>query len=282
MSARLETGDHDRYAEGLRYIYPVVSRRAEGVSVGINLNPNNACNWRCAYCQVEGLQFGKGPAIDQARLEGELRDLLGAIVNGDFLEQRAPLGSRRLNDVAFSGNGEPTGSPDFEAALETVGIVLDELNLLGSLPIVLITNGSLAHKENVQAGLRRANSLGGVAWFKLDGASDASLLRTNDAKTGIARQLDNLRATASLLPTWVQTALFERDGMIMEGEFDTYLAHLKRLLAEGVPLKGVHLYGLARASYQPEAPQLTRLSQAILDEHADRIRSLGLQVTSNP
>ena len=282
MNARLDIGDHDRYAEGFRYIYPVVSRRAKGVSVGVNLNPNDACNWRCAYCQVEGLQFGKGPAIDQARLEGELRELLGAIVNGDFLTQRAPVGSRRLNDVAFSGNGEPTSSPDFISALETVGGVLDDFDLLGTLPIILITNGSLAHKEAVQRGLRRANDFGGVAWFKLDGASDAALLRTNDAKTGIERQLNNLRITAGLLPTWIQTALFERDDKIMEGEFEAYLDHLRDLLSSGVPICGVHLYGLARTSYQPEASELTRLSSAAIDDYAGRIRELGLEVTANP
>ena len=282
MTARLDTSDHDRYAEGLRYVYPVVSRRAKGVSVGINLNPNDACNWRCAYCQVEGLKFGKGPAIDQARLENELRDMLRSIVHGSFLEDRAPVGSRRLNDIAFSGNGEPTGSPDFVRAMETAGLVLDEFDLLGSLPIILITNGSLAHQPEVQKGLRRAKDLGGVAWFKLDGASDASLLRINDCKTGIHKQLQNLRATANLLPTWIQTAIFERDGKIMEGEFEAYLANLAQLRTDGVPIEGVHLYGIARVSYQPEADQLVRLSSEVLEQHAQEIRELGFEVTANP
>ncbi len=282
MSARLDTSDHDRYTEGLRYVYPVVSRRARGVSVGINLNPNDACNWRCAYCQVQGLTFGKGPAIDQARLKGELRSMLESIVKGSFLEDRAPVGARRLNDVAFSGNGEPTSSPDFMSSMETAGVVLDELDLLGSLPIILITNGSLAHKPDVQRGLRHAKDLGGVAWFKLDGASDASLMRINDCKTGITKQLQNLRTTAGLLPTWIQTAIFERDGKIMEGEFEGYLQNLAQLKADDIPIEGVHLYGLARVSYQPEADQLVRLPKDVLEQHAERIRALGFEVTANP
>jgi wyosine [tRNA(Phe)-imidazoG37] synthetase (radical SAM superfamily) len=55
---RLTVADHDRGSAGLTYVYPVVSRRAGGVSVGINLNVNNACNWRCIYCQVPGLTRG--------------------------------------------------------------------------------------------------------------------------------------------------------------------------------------------------------------------------------
>ena len=64
MTTRLTVTDHDRDVAGLTYVYPVVSRRAGGVSVGINLNPNNACNWRCVYCQVPDLVRGAAPVID--------------------------------------------------------------------------------------------------------------------------------------------------------------------------------------------------------------------------
>src|SRR4029450_261208 len=110
---RLSTGEHERDVAGLRYVYPVVSRRAGGVSVGVNLNPNNACNWRCVYCQVPGLVAGKGPPIELDVLERELETLLDAIVRGDYPERHVPADARRLSDVAFSGNGEPTSSPDF-------------------------------------------------------------------------------------------------------------------------------------------------------------------------
>ena len=53
----LTTTDHDRGSAGLTYVYPVISRRSGGLSIGINLNPNNACNWRCIYCQLHAL-FG--------------------------------------------------------------------------------------------------------------------------------------------------------------------------------------------------------------------------------
>jgi DNA repair photolyase len=68
--------NHDRDSTGMRYVYAVISRRAGGVSVGINLNPNNACNWRCVYCQVPDLVRGSRPAIDLPQLERELRELL--------------------------------------------------------------------------------------------------------------------------------------------------------------------------------------------------------------
>src|SRR5580765_6414798 len=110
---RLETHDHDRDSAGLLYAYPVVSRRAGGVSVGINLNPNNACNWRCIYCQVPDLVPGMAPPIDVGRLENELDGFLDGLLNRGWMEEHVPEGSRVLKDVAFSGNGEPTSSRQF-------------------------------------------------------------------------------------------------------------------------------------------------------------------------
>ena len=140
---KLTTDDHDRDSAGLRYVYPVVSRRARGVSIGINLNPDNACNWRCVYCQVPGLVRGAAPQIELARLEAELRTMLARACDPAWMERNVPEGSRRLNDVALSGNGESTTSAQFEEVLAIIGKVLSERGMLGQLRVVLITNGSL-------------------------------------------------------------------------------------------------------------------------------------------
>ena len=84
----LSLTDHDRGSEGLTYVYAVVSRRSGGVSVGVNLNPNNACNWACVYCQVPDLVLGAAPKLDLVQLQGELRGLLDEIVNGDWLHKK--------------------------------------------------------------------------------------------------------------------------------------------------------------------------------------------------
>ena len=75
----LSVNDHNRDVTGMTYVYPVVSRRAGGVSIGINLNPNNACNWACVYCQVDNLTRGGPPPIDLDLLERELAGFLWAI-----------------------------------------------------------------------------------------------------------------------------------------------------------------------------------------------------------
>src|SRR5690606_22582545 len=136
-----------------------------GVSVGINLNPDNTCNFRCIYCQVPELVFGNGPRIDLALLEQELRRQLDAILHGDFMQERVPEGSRRLNDVAFSGNGEPTTSPDFAAAVDTVLDVMRDVGILGNVKVVLITNGSRTDRADVEPALQRLGQSGGEIWF---------------------------------------------------------------------------------------------------------------------
>lgn len=278
---RLRVDDHDRSSAGLTYVYPVVSRRAGGVSVGINLNSNNACNWRCVYCQVPGLVLGQAPAIDLDLLERELAGFLGGVVRGDWLERSAPEGARRLSDVAFSGNGEPTSSPQLLEAIECAGRVLDGLGL--DLPLVLITNGSLMARPEVQRALRRLAELSGRVWFKLDSATDAGQARINSSSAGAQRALKNLETAARLAPTWIQTMAMDWNGPTLAGaEEEAYLELLAGLVRRGVGVRGVLLYGLARPSHQPEAPELRALPAAELERLARRIEALGLAVSIAP
>jgi len=276
---RLSTTTHDRDSAGLLYVYPVVSRRAGGVSVGINLNPNNACNWRCVYCQVPGLVRGAAPPIDLARLEAELAQFLDSVVHGEWMKQRVPEGSRVLNDVAFSGNGEPTSSRQFPEAVAVVGRVLRRFDLAGKIELVLITNGSLVHQPHVQAGLAAMRDLGGVVWFKLDSATEAGIARLNDVRIGIERVRQNLELSARLCPTWIQTLVLAIDGAPPdEAEVEAYLAFLRALVRDRVPVRGVLLYGLARPSHQAEAPRLSPLPRERMEALAARIEQAGLPV----
>ena len=72
----LDVYNHQRDAANLTYIYPVLSRRAGGISVGINLNINRKCNWACVYCQVENLQRGNPESINLTLFQEELNYFL--------------------------------------------------------------------------------------------------------------------------------------------------------------------------------------------------------------
>ena len=273
----LTTTDHRRDVLGLTYVYPVISRRAGGVSVGINLNPNNACNFRCIYCQVPNLVRGRGPIIDLVLLRNELDQVLGDIVSGDFMASQVPEGARRLNDIALSGNGEPTSSPQFEEAVAVVAEARTRYAL--DIQVVLITNGSMVHKASVQRGLEQMRSLRGEVWFKLDRATPEGMKAVNGLAIAPEEHVRRLAATAGLCPTWVQTAAFTIDGEPPpEPETTAYLAAIRKLIDERVPLQGVLLYGLARPSLQAEAERLASMDSHDLDTLAERIRALGLPV----
>ncbi len=276
----LTVTEHTRDITGMRYIYPVISRRAGGVSIGINLNVNNACNWRCLYCQVPELKLGTAPPVDLALLEQELAQFLHEIEYGDFMQTRVPEASRRINDIALSGNGESTSAAEFPQVIQVVARFKEKLPWLDAVKLVLITNGSLLARETVQAGLCQLATLNGEIWFKLDRASEAGLARVNDTRMTLAKVNENLSAAlACCANTWLQTCWFAFDGQPpSQQDEEDYLDFLRgRLQQERIP-QGVLLYGLARASMQPEAPRLQALSLAQLEAFAERIRQLGLVV----
>ena len=283
--------NHDRDSAGMTYVYPVVSRRAGGVSVGINLNPNNACNWACVYCQVPELIRGTAPEIDLAQLEAELRTLLGDILHGDFMQTRVPEGARRLNDIALSGNGEPTSAKVFPQVIALIGQVMADFGLThpGGNPerktakLVLITNGSLADRPRVLDGIRQMAALNGEVWFKFDSATASGMRAVNQTRIPPAKQFERLTAVARLCPTWLQTCLFALDGAPPSAdEQAAYLAAVARIRQETIPVQGVLLYGLARPSMQPQAGRLSALPAEWLDNFADKIRTEGLSVKVSP
>lgn len=285
----LTVTDHNRDVSGMKYVYPVVSRRAGGVSIGINLNVNNACNWRCVYCQVPNLTRGTPPAIDLEVLERELRSFLRDALHGDFMTRYVAEGDRHLMDVAFSGNGEPTSAKEFPQVLLIVEKVLQEFNLLSdsletnqaqSIKIRLITNGSLMDKPAILESMRHLAKCNGEVWFKLDAGTKEGIARINDVNINPQSHLDRLRSCANICPTFIQTCMVAIDGEPpSEAEITAYLALVSQVKDV---IQGVLLYGLARPSYQAEAARLSRLPAEWLEALAQRIRQLGLTVQVNP
>lgn len=285
----LTVSDHNRDVSGMKYIYPVVSRRAGGVSIGINLNINNACNWRCVYCQVPNLTRGTPPPIELDVLERELRTFLSYALYGDFMERYVAVGDRHIKDIAFSGNGEPTSAKEFPQVVLLVEKVLTDFNLLGDsfntkqtnpIKIRIITNGSLMDKPSILDSIGHLAKCNGEVWFKIDAGTKEGIARINDVNLNPQSHIQRLKNCAKACPTFIQTCMFALDGLPpSENDISGYLTLISQVKDV---VKGVHLYGLARPSYQAEAPRLSRLSVEWLEGVAQRIRLLGLDVYVNP
>ncbi|HEY8037361.1 MAG TPA: radical SAM protein [Methylobacter sp.] len=280
MTAILTATNHSRDIAGLKYVYPVLSRRAGGLSIGINFNTNNACNWRCIYCQVPDLKVGAAPDLDFQLLEDELRFFLDDVLNGDFYQRfQLDEDNRVIKDIAISGNGEPTSVKDFDKAVALISRVATEVGVLPQSNFVLITNGSLVHRTSVQNGLKTLKGYGGEVWFKLDSATEEGRALMNNAGQSRQSSVDNLLLSAGLCPTKLQTCLLDYDkrGLSLE-EKNAYLNLLSSIKEKGCALRCVMLYTMARPSLQPESGRLEKLPLEALNAFADEIRLLGFDV----
>lgn len=280
MTPSLTTTNHDRDIAGLKYVYPVLSRRAGGLSIGVNFNTNNACNWRCIYCQVPNLTKGAAPDLDLKLLEEELEFFLNDVLHGNFYQRfKVVAGNRVIKDIAISGNGEPTSVKNFALAIALIGDIATKHEVFPKSHFVLITNGSLVHQQKVRAGLKVLHSYGGEVWFKFDSATKEGRSLFNETAQSIKSSLENLRISSELCTTKLQTCLFDYAGQgLSETEKRAYLDALKTIKAT-TDVKEIMLYTLARPSMQPEANQLAALSFDMLNIFAEQIRQLGFNVT---
>lgn len=280
MPIPLTTTDHNRNIADLTYIYPVLSRRAGGLSIGINFNTNNACNWRCIYCQVPDLKIGAAPDLDFQLLEQELRYFVNDVQHGDFYQRFQVAEDKRIiKDIAISGNGEPTSLKDFDKAVTLIGQVAAELGVFPQSNFVLITNGSLIHRPNVQEGLKTLKKYHGEVWFKLDSATEQGRALMNNSGQSCRASKDNLLLSAKLCPTKLQTCLVDYDNRgVSEEEKNAFLDLLRDIKTKSCELNTVMLYSIARPSLQPESNRLESVSLEELNAFADEIRFLGLEV----
>lgn len=277
---RLSTVKHDRDIAGLTYVYPVISRRSGGLSIGINFNPNNACNWHCVYCQVPGLQRGNAPELDFALLEQELREFLNQVLNGDFYQRfNIPEPQRVIKDIAISGNGEPTSLKNFDRAVDLISEIASQAGLFPGSRYVLISNGSLIHQSSVQQGLRTLARYNGELWFKLDSATESGRKLINQTGQSQQKLLEHLQIAAKLCPTKLQTCVFSYRFAWSEQERHAYLSLLKQLRQMDIKIEQVMLYSLARPSLQAEALELAKASAASMDALAADVRALGYDVS---
>ncbi|AKO64990.1 radical SAM protein [Methylophilales bacterium MBRSG12] len=241
----LHAEDHDRNIFDSKYVYPVVSRRAGGLSLGVNLNTNNACNWQCIYCEIPNLTRGGPEPIQVEFLKDELNFWIDQIINSNFLKENTPPGTT-FADVALSGNGEPTAAPEFLEVLEIIIASLKEHKLIDKIPVRLITNGSFISKK-IEC-LNIFNRYHGEVWFKIDAADEGSIKLINQVNLDPNSMINNLKKCAEACQTVIQTCLLKINHQVPTNDF---LKNYSRLIKPYEKLiKKIDLYSLARPSLQ--------------------------------
>lgn len=266
--------DHRRSYEDFYYVYPVVSRRSKGVSIGINLNPDKVCNFDCAYCEVDRITPARVKTVNLGVLEQELREMIRIYQNGKLFEHE-PFASvdadrRRLNDIAFSGDGEPTTYKFFDLAVGIVNQVrLD--SQLDPVKLVLITDATGLNRPAVRRGLDLMSRVPHEIWAKLDAGTEPYYKLINRSRIPFERVLESILECAKAFPLFIQTLFTRVNGQpIPEAEVQAYIERVKHIQANGGNLLGIQLYTIARPT--PET-WITALSAKEIDSIAAAIRA---------
>ncbi len=273
--------NHPRRWRDFLYVYPVISRRSRGLSIGINLNPDAACNFDCVYCSVDRSVPPKVRRVALSVLAAELEQMVARrAALFDEPEFRAiPSEWRRLNDFAFSGDGEPTASPVFPEAVELVARVRREAGL-GDVKVVVITDACYLTRPAVAAALEVLDANGGEIWAKLDAGTEEYFRRVNRPNYPLRHVLDNIRAAGQKRSLVIQSLFLRLHGdPPPPAEIEAYLERLRELLAAGTRVTLVQVYTVVRRTAEP---YVTALTEDELERIAARVRTLGLRAEVYP
>lgn len=271
---------HERSFETNRFVYPVLSRRSGGISIGVNLNPDKVCNFDCVYCQVDRTSASETRFVALEQLFDELDHMLALVGSGRLFKTpkfaATPNALRRLNDIAFSGDGEPTTYRNFDEIIASAA-ELKRRHELDAVKMVLITNASMFHRPHVQRGLATLMDNNGEIWAKLDAGTDAYFRRVDRTSIPFSRVLENIRYAARRWPLVIQSLFMRVAGEPpTPAELAAYCDRLNEVIAAGGNLKLIQIYTIAR---RPAESFVTPLNDAEVDSLAELVeRRTGLNV----
>ena len=265
--------EHDRSYRELKYVYPVVSRRAGGISIGINLSPHKKCNFDCLYCQVDRSTEGEKIELRTEDLHQELQIMLMLVESGQLFADPhfgdIPLSLREIKDIALSGDGEPTAENCFPEVCQLLADMRTR-GEVGEAKFVVITNATRFHRPNVERGLEILMAHGGEIWGKLDAGTNAYYHLVDRSNVSLDRVLANLILASRRWPIVIQTLFCEiaHEGPSL-AEREAYAQRLKDILAAGGQIKEVQLHTVAR---NPANHKVEALSKATLEAMAEEFR----------
>lgn len=278
--------DHRRQWRHCLYVYPVISRRAGGLSIGVNLNPRRECTYSCVYCQIDRRTPRNLEAVDLELVREELALALRAAKTGDiWAEPRfadTPESMRRINDVAFSGDGEPTCLTQFDQAVQ---IAAQEKRRIGldEIRIILITNATQLQSPQVERAIDILAVNQGQIWAKLDAGSEEYFRRVNRPQQGQTLEgiTENIVFAAKRMPVVIQSLFMRLAGEEpSQDEIQAYIDRLERIVQAGAQIDHIQIHTIARS---PAEPFVAYLTEESLRRIAQQVReSLDVQVRVYP
>ncbi|MDR1956204.1 MAG: radical SAM protein [Treponema sp.] len=250
--------ENHRGREAGTLVYPVYSRRSQGLSLGINLFPDHKqCSFDCPYCEV--FPFEQDIRFSVADMEQQLLNELVRV-----RKQGIPV-----RDICFSGNGEPSCSSDFPRALEAAARIRDASAPEASL--VLITNGTGLFNDHTFELLCRAASQGLKIWLKLDAGTPAWYALMARSAVSFERLILKIKEAVGRAPVTIQTMLCMVQGTpppaAEAAAWERLVVELAGIgAAAGQGIEAIQIYGKARPA--PQDPLAEALPVAYLEARA--------------
>jgi wyosine [tRNA(Phe)-imidazoG37] synthetase (radical SAM superfamily) len=278
--------DHRRTFRENLYVYAVVSRRSKGVSIGVNLNPDKVCNFDCVYCQVDRTTPPVVRDVDVPRLLDELEGMLDLVTTGELFNmdpfRGTPPALRRLNDIAFSGDGEPTTAREFPQVVRAAADI-KRLRGLDDVKLVLITNATRFHRPAVHEALALLDANNGEIWAKLEAGTEAYYRQIDRTTIPLRRVLDNITEAARVRPLVIQ-ALFLRlhDRSPPPEELEAFCGRLSEIQKAGGRIKLVQVYTIARVPAESYAGPLSHAEVDAIVELVRRRAGLAAEAFYGP
>jgi wyosine [tRNA(Phe)-imidazoG37] synthetase (radical SAM superfamily) len=264
-----------------RFVYTVISPRASGLSIGVNLNPDRQCNFDCPYCEVNRSVPAAETRLDVGIMAGELERTLEWVHSGRIRERSIygalPDELLKLRHVALSGDGEPTLCPNFVEAVQAV-VHVRAKNRFPYFRIVLITNSSGLDLPEVQAGLRQFTPQDEI-WAKLDAGTQAYMDRVNKSDVPLQKVLDNILMMARRHPLVIQSLFPLLNGEEPPAEeIEQYAQRLKELRDAGAQISLVQVYSAMRPTPHPECSHLPLKCLSRIARHVRQVAGLKAEV----
>ncbi|WP_339912180.1 radical SAM protein [Symmachiella dynata] len=265
--------DHSRHWRENTFVYPVLSRRSRGVSIGVNLNPDKVCNFDCIYCQVDRRSEAETRFVATEQLLTEIDAMLGYVSSGALFAEdpfsTVPPQLQRLNDIAFSGDGEPTTYRNIDQIVgEVAG--LKKRHGLDDVKMVLITNASMFHRPACREALQILDANNGEIWAKLDAGTAEYYQLIERTKIPFQRILDNITEAARERPLVLQSLFMRVNGNPPSPEeIDAYCTRINEIQAAGGQLKLAQIYTVARP---PAESFVSSLTDAEVDAIAEQVQ----------
>lgn len=265
---------HSRQFENFRFAYPVVSRRSRGLSIGVNVNPDKVCNFDCPYCQVDRNVAPRDTRVDFDTMIAELDELLAVASSGEIWNyprfSDTPESLRRINDIAFAGDGEPTTYPRLRDAIERV----HDLRVKHHLPdvkIIVLTNATLLHTDANLAAFESLARGPYEIWAKLDAGTQGYFETIAGTSLSLDRIVKNITIAAKRFEITIQCLLPTVDGSDAgDDEIRAIADRVNEVTNAGGNIRLFQLYTTAR---KPSNPRIGMVPDFRLDQMATVLRS---------